>query len=167
MKNLQSFGTVSCVQIVLHHLLKELPIEVVSSNVVHILHLIEHNKDYSFGQVCICNFYHSLNTFGTHHEVTYYVLATFFVSLFPICSFNVILSVIQHLNYRLLGFRLYEQKCPVDIVNAVLDKVIQVFIYFQSILSYVINFFTIAYILLRSPSPFPSMPLGKDGVRGM
>ncbi|XP_045830348.1 VPS35 endosomal protein-sorting factor-like isoform X2 [Trifolium pratense] len=81
MKNQQNLGTVSCVSIVLHHLLKEIPIEVISSNVVHILHLIEFNKDNSFD---------------------------------------------QHLNYRLLGFRLYERKCPVDIVNAVLDKVMQV-----------------------------------------
>ncbi|GAU28847.1 hypothetical protein TSUD_21840 [Trifolium subterraneum] len=88
MKNQQNFGTVSCVSIVLHHLLKELPIEVISSNVVHILQLIEFNKDNSFD---------------------------------------------QHLNYRLLGFRLYESKCPVDIVNAVLDKVMQVITQYESL----------------------------------
>ncbi|XP_047163089.1 VPS35 endosomal protein-sorting factor-like [Vigna umbellata] len=80
MKNQQDLGSVSCVSIILHHLLKELPIEVVSTNVVQILHLIEFSKDNSFG---------------------------------------------QHLNYRLLGFRLYERKSPVHIVNTVLDKVIQ------------------------------------------
>jgi len=72
MKNHQNFGTVSCVSVVLHHLLKELPIEVVSSNVVNILHLIEFNKDNSFHQVCICNFYHALNTYSTHYEVIIY-----------------------------------------------------------------------------------------------
>jgi len=51
MKNQQELGSVSCVSIILHHLLKELPIEVVNSNVVHILHLIEFSKDNSFGQV--------------------------------------------------------------------------------------------------------------------
>ncbi|RDY10056.1 UPF0505 protein C16orf62-like protein, partial [Mucuna pruriens] len=80
MKNQQDLGSVSCVSIVLHHLLKELPIEVVSSSVVQILHLIEFSKDNSFD---------------------------------------------QHMNYRLLGFRLYERKSPGDVVNAVLDKVIQ------------------------------------------
>jgi hypothetical protein len=60
MNNQQNIGTVSCVSIVLHHLLKELPIEVISSNVVHILHLIEFNKDNSFDQVYICNFYYVL-----------------------------------------------------------------------------------------------------------
>lgn len=79
MKNQQNFGTVSCVSLVLHHLLKELPIEVVSSNVVHILHLIEFNNDNSFPQVCICDFYHALNTSSTHY-----------VSVFPICTFNVL-----------------------------------------------------------------------------
>ncbi|MCH88516.1 UPF0505 protein C16orf62-like [Trifolium medium] len=102
MKNQQNFGTVSCVSIVLHHLLKELPIEVISSNVVHILHLIEFNKDNSFD---------------------------------------------QHLNYRLLGFRLYESKCPVDIVNAVLDKVMQIsislFIYTIGALAYFLLLFTL------------------------
>ncbi|XP_058761026.1 uncharacterized protein LOC131634379 isoform X2 [Vicia villosa] len=91
MKNQQNFGTVSCVSLVLHHLLKELPIEVVSSNVVHILHLIEFNNDNSFP---------------------------------------------QHLNYRLLGFRLYEGKCPVDIVNAVLDKVMQVIAAYKNLDEY-------------------------------
>lgn len=69
MENRQNFGTVSCASIVLHHLLKELPIEVVISNVLHILHLIEFNKDSSYDQVCIFNFYHALNTSGTHYEV--------------------------------------------------------------------------------------------------
>ncbi|TKY57323.1 UPF0505 protein C16orf6 [Spatholobus suberectus] len=91
MKNQQDLGSVSCVSIVLHHLLKELPIEVVSSNVVQILHLIEFSKDNSFG---------------------------------------------QHMNYRLLGFRLYEIKSPVDIVNAVLDKVTQVIALYDSLDEY-------------------------------
>ncbi|XP_052735898.1 uncharacterized protein LOC108338455 isoform X2 [Vigna angularis] len=91
MKNQQDLGSVSCVSIILHHLLKELPIEVVSTNVVQILHLIEFSKDNSFG---------------------------------------------QHLNYRLLGFRLYERKSPVHIVNTVLDKVIQVIGLYDSLDEY-------------------------------
>lgn len=91
LKNQKNFETVPCVSVVLHHLLKELPIEVVSSNVVNILHLIEFNKDTSFH---------------------------------------------QHLNYRLLGFRLYEGKCPVNIVNAVLDKVMQIIVPYESLDEY-------------------------------
>ncbi|XP_027329733.1 UPF0505 protein C16orf62 homolog isoform X3 [Abrus precatorius] len=91
MKNQQDLGSVSCASIVLHHLLKELPIEVISSNIVQILHLIEFSKDYSFD---------------------------------------------QHMNYRLLGFRLYERKSPLDIVNAVLDKVIQVIAQYDSLDEY-------------------------------
>ncbi|KAF3453419.1 hypothetical protein FNV43_RR03859 [Rhamnella rubrinervis] len=44
------FGNFPCVSIVLHHLLKELPIEVVSSSAVEILHVIECSNDYSFDQ---------------------------------------------------------------------------------------------------------------------
>ncbi|KAK7371999.1 hypothetical protein VNO80_05366 [Phaseolus coccineus] len=91
MKNQQELGSVSCVSIILHHLLKELPIEVVNSNIVHILHLIEFSKDNSFG---------------------------------------------QHMNYRLLGFRMHERKSPVHIVNAVLDKVIQVIALYDSLDEY-------------------------------
>lgn len=87
MKNQQNFGTVSCVSLVLHHLLKELPIEVVSSNVVHILHLIEFNNDDSFHQVCICNFYHALNTSSTHYEVIYYILANLLCVCFSYMHF--------------------------------------------------------------------------------
>nr|XP_025667932.1 uncharacterized protein LOC112766248 isoform X2 [Arachis hypogaea] len=50
MKNQQDFGSVSCVSVVLHHLLNELPIEIVSSNALQMLHLIEFSKDYSFDQ---------------------------------------------------------------------------------------------------------------------
>ncbi|XP_061342230.1 uncharacterized protein LOC133288485 isoform X2 [Gastrolobium bilobum] len=42
----------------------------------------------------------------------------------------------QHMNYRLLGFRLYERKSPVDVVNAVLDKVIQVIALYDSLDEY-------------------------------
>ncbi|KAK7276870.1 hypothetical protein RIF29_18016 [Crotalaria pallida] len=91
MKNQQDFCSVSCVSVVLHHLLKELPIDVVTSNALQILHLIEFSKDSSFD---------------------------------------------QHMNYRLLGFRLYESKSPVDIVNAVLDKVIKVIAQFESLDEY-------------------------------
>ncbi|KAL5548438.1 hypothetical protein UlMin_003669 [Ulmus minor] len=44
------FGTSPYVSIVLHHLLKELPTEVVSSNAVKILNLIECSDDVSFNQ---------------------------------------------------------------------------------------------------------------------
>ncbi|XP_057441139.1 uncharacterized protein LOC130733086 isoform X2 [Lotus japonicus] len=91
MKSQQDFRNVSCVSLILHHLLKELPIEVVNSNIMHILYLIEFNKDNSFG---------------------------------------------QHMNYRLLGFRLYERKPPVDIFNAVLDKVIQFIAQYDSLDEY-------------------------------
>lgn len=45
------FGKLQCVSIVLHHLLKELPTEVVCSNGVDILDLIECSNDCSFDQV--------------------------------------------------------------------------------------------------------------------
>ncbi|KAM7498908.1 hypothetical protein LguiA_023322 [Lonicera macranthoides] len=44
------FGKLQCVSIVLHHLLNELPTEVVCSNGVDILDLIECSNDYSFNQ---------------------------------------------------------------------------------------------------------------------
>ncbi|XP_048321311.2 uncharacterized protein LOC107432545 [Ziziphus jujuba] len=47
---MELFGNFPCVSIVLHHLLKELPIEVVSSSAVGILHVIECSNDYSFDQ---------------------------------------------------------------------------------------------------------------------
>ncbi|XP_042519563.1 VPS35 endosomal protein-sorting factor-like isoform X2 [Macadamia integrifolia] len=39
-----------CISVVLHHLLKELPAEVISSNALEIMQLIERSKDYSFDQ---------------------------------------------------------------------------------------------------------------------
>jgi hypothetical protein len=47
------FGKFQCVSIVLHHLLKELPSDVVCSNGVKILDLVEFNNDYSFDQVIL------------------------------------------------------------------------------------------------------------------
>lgn len=44
------FGNSSCVSLVLHYLLKELPIGIVCSNALDILHLIECSNDYSFDQ---------------------------------------------------------------------------------------------------------------------
>ncbi|KAJ7963774.1 UPF0505 protein C16orf62-like [Quillaja saponaria] len=87
----QLFGRFSCVSILVHHLLKELPTEVVCSNAVEIFHLIECNND---------------------------------------CSFN------QHMNYRLLGFRLYESRFQVDVVNVVVDKAIQVISQYDSLDEY-------------------------------
>ncbi|KAK3017404.1 hypothetical protein RJ639_006698, partial [Escallonia herrerae] len=44
------FGKLQCMSVVLHHLLKELPLEVVCSNAVEILHLIECTNDCSLNQ---------------------------------------------------------------------------------------------------------------------
>ncbi|KAK9269685.1 hypothetical protein L1049_001463 [Liquidambar formosana] len=85
------FGNFPCVSVILHHLLKELPTEVVSSNAVEILHLVECSNDYSFDQC---------------------------------------------LNYRLLGFRLCEKRSQMDIVSAVLDKVMKVVAHYDSLDEY-------------------------------
>ena len=50
-RNEEEFGNFPCVSVILHHLLKELPSEVISSRAVKILHLIECSCDYSFNQV--------------------------------------------------------------------------------------------------------------------
>lgn len=47
---LELSGNNPCTSVVLHHLLKEIPAEVVSSYAVEILHLIECSNDYSFDQ---------------------------------------------------------------------------------------------------------------------
>ncbi|KAK4727305.1 hypothetical protein R3W88_032222 [Solanum pinnatisectum] len=47
---LELFGNSSCISLVLHHLLRELPIRIVCSNALDILHLIECSNDYSFNQ---------------------------------------------------------------------------------------------------------------------
>lgn len=60
------------------------------------------------------------------YKVIFYILAAFIVSFFQHAVLLFFYLVIQHMNYRLLGFRLYERKPPVDIFNAVLDEVIQV-----------------------------------------
>ncbi|XP_040988402.1 VPS35 endosomal protein-sorting factor-like isoform X3 [Juglans microcarpa x Juglans regia] len=44
------FGSLQCISMVLHHLLKELPAEVVTSNAMEILHTIECSNDYSYDQ---------------------------------------------------------------------------------------------------------------------
>ncbi|KAF5478944.1 hypothetical protein F2P56_005464 [Juglans regia] len=44
------FGSLQCISMVLHHLLKELPAEVVTSNAMEILHIIECSNDYSSDQ---------------------------------------------------------------------------------------------------------------------
>ncbi|KAH9803869.1 VPS35 endosomal protein sorting factor-like [Citrus sinensis] len=75
------FGSNPCVSVVLHHLLKELPTEIVGSYAVEILHLIEYSNDKSYDQC---------------------------------------------LNYRLLGFRLCERRPTLDILNAAVDRIIQV-----------------------------------------
>lgn len=45
------FGNIPYVSVVLHHLLKELPIELVCSYAVEILHVIKSSNDDSFDQV--------------------------------------------------------------------------------------------------------------------
>lgn len=81
MKQTQLVGKLPCISIILHHFLKELPSELVSSNAMEIFQLIECSKDYSFDQC---------------------------------------------LNYRLLGFRISESRSQLDIINAVVDKVLEV-----------------------------------------
>ncbi|XP_019193778.1 PREDICTED: UPF0505 protein isoform X1 [Ipomoea nil] len=44
------FGNSSCSSIILHHLLKELPVGIICLNALDILHLIECSNDYSFDQ---------------------------------------------------------------------------------------------------------------------
>nr|GLL22561.1 UPF0505 protein isoform X2 [Ipomoea trifida] len=44
------FGNSSCSSIILHHLLKELPVGIICLNALDILHLIEYSNDYSFDQ---------------------------------------------------------------------------------------------------------------------
>ncbi|XP_021852740.1 uncharacterized protein [Spinacia oleracea] len=85
------FGEYSCVSLLLHHLLKELPPEAFRSNILHILDLIERGIGSSFDQ-CV--------------------------------------------NFRLLGFRLYETDAPVEIVNVVLERVIQDVSQYQDLDSY-------------------------------
>ncbi|KAL9441648.1 hypothetical protein AB3S75_020195 [Citrus x aurantiifolia] len=75
------FGSNPCVSVVLHHLLKELPTEIVGPYAVEILHLIECSNDKSYDQC---------------------------------------------LNYRLLGFKLCERRPTLDILNAAVDRIIQV-----------------------------------------
>ncbi|XP_038690110.1 VPS35 endosomal protein sorting factor-like isoform X2 [Tripterygium wilfordii] len=78
---LELSGSSPCISIILHHLLKELPTEVVVSNSMEIFDVIRYTNDHSFDQC---------------------------------------------LNYRLLGFKLSESRSQMEIVNAVVDKVIQV-----------------------------------------
>lgn len=51
------FGSNPCVSVVLHHLLKELPTEIVGSYAVEILHLIEFSNDKSYDQVSLSDYY--------------------------------------------------------------------------------------------------------------
>lgn len=74
-------GKYSYVSVILHHLLRELPPEIVTSNAVKILDLIEGTADASFDQC---------------------------------------------MNFRLLGFRLYEKDSSLEVLNIVLDRILQV-----------------------------------------
>lgn len=51
------FGKSPCISIILHYLLKELPIEVIYSNSLEILHLIECSGDCSLNQVFLAGSY--------------------------------------------------------------------------------------------------------------
>lgn len=84
-------GKYSYVSVILHHLLKELPPEIVASNAVKILDLIEGTADASFDQC---------------------------------------------MNFRLLGFRLYEKDCSLEVLNIVLDRILQVVCQYQDLDAY-------------------------------
>ncbi|KAJ8442954.1 hypothetical protein Cgig2_019527 [Carnegiea gigantea] len=84
-------GKYSYVSVILHHLLKELPPEIVASNAVKILDLIEGTADASFDQC---------------------------------------------MNFRLLGFRLYEKGCSLEVLNIVLDRILQVVCQYQDLDAY-------------------------------
>lgn len=52
-------GKAPLISIILHYLLKELPIEVVCSNALEILHLVDCSSDFSFDQVfCRRNYFY-------------------------------------------------------------------------------------------------------------
>uniref|UniRef100_A0A7C9AE96 Uncharacterized protein n=1 Tax=Opuntia streptacantha TaxID=393608 RepID=A0A7C9AE96_OPUST len=84
-------GKYSCVSVILHHLLKELPPEIVDSNAVMILDLIEGSADVSFDQC---------------------------------------------MNFRLLGFRLYERDPSLEVLNIVLDRILQIVCQYQDLDAY-------------------------------
>lgn len=67
---MELFGRFPYVSIVLHHLLKQLPSEVVSSRAVEILRLIELSNDDSFDQVLFIRRWSSHN-FGTRKALHY------------------------------------------------------------------------------------------------
>ena len=69
-------GKVPCISIILHYLLKELPTELVSSNAVEILQLIECSKDYSFDQVFLTKGRNAIALHNSRHALhfQYFVL---------------------------------------------------------------------------------------------
>lgn len=52
-RNQELLGSLPCVSLVFHHLLKELPAEVVTANAMEILHVIECSNDASFDRVIL------------------------------------------------------------------------------------------------------------------
>ncbi|KAK9084795.1 hypothetical protein Sjap_025206 [Stephania japonica] len=74
-------GNLKCISIVVHHLIEELPAEIVCSHVLEIIKLIEGSNDISFD---------------------------------------------QYLNFRLLGFKLYEVRPEGELLDAIIGKVLQV-----------------------------------------
>lgn len=125
-------GSSPCISFVLHHLLKELPTEVIRSNFVGILHLIECSQDHYFDQVlpmlhaCMHTHYRYLHTCRACKDFTILPFS-FSISKFKCHVWvSIIFWLAQCLNYRLLGFRLSESRSKLDIVYSVVDKVIQV-----------------------------------------
>lgn len=118
------FGNSSCVSLVLHYLLRELPIGIICSNALDILHLIECSNDYSFDQV--------------FYEI--HVLLLLEAFSFSLCLKWLLFNT-QCLNYKLLGLRLCENISHVNEVNLVMKKVIQVFQCLSSRLCLVLCFF--------------------------
>lgn len=54
--SLELYGKVPWISIILHYLLRELPTEVVCTNAIEILHLVECSGDFSFDQVLLRRF---------------------------------------------------------------------------------------------------------------
>lgn len=109
----QSSYKSSHVSIVLHHLLKELPSELVSSQAMEILHIIKCSNDYSFSQVVF--FISDLNKPCNPFSLTLPVMLYCFVE--------------QILNYRLLGNRLCEGSNQAGFLSSLINEVIQVLVF--------------------------------------
>lgn len=121
------FGDCSCTSIIIHHLLKELPSGIICSSAMDILHLIECNDDFSFNQVPL--------TIVPHSSCIILLIWLHF-HIFLYCAhsscFDIKKKKMQSLNYKLLGLRLCESISQVNEAIAVVNNVIQVFIFISS-----------------------------------